>query len=86
MTAWERYCIGSNVPPDARVIEFIKCLSKELRTAATHAFLNLLQLDFDMVKRLSKSTAVIPVSICVCCSEAFSCCQKLCKTFRQFSI
>ena len=39
MSAWDRYRIGANVPPDARVIEFFECLSKELRTTATHAFL-----------------------------------------------
>ena len=36
--------------------------------------------------RYVKSTAVIPVSICVCCSKALSSCQKLGETFRQFSI
>ena len=86
MTAWERYCIGSNVPPDARVIEFIKCLSKELRTAATHAFPNILNLDLDTVKRLCKSTAVFAVSVCVLRSKALSCRQRVGETFRHFSI
>ena len=80
MSAWERYRAGSNVQPDAEVYEFIECLSKELRTSATHAHPNI-----DNVIRLSKSTAVIPVSICVRRSEALQCKQKLGETFRHFS-
>ena len=77
MAAWERYRIGWDVQPNAAVYEFIECLSEELRTAATHAHPNILTLDLDEVVRLSKSTAVIPVSICVCRREALSCKQKV---------
>ena len=86
MAAWERYRVGSNVTPDSAVYEFIECLSEELRTATTHAHPNILNLGIDKVVRLSKSTAVIPVSICVRRSEALSCKQKMGETFRHFSI
>ena len=85
MSAWERYRAGSNVQPDAEVYEFIKCLSEELRTSATHAYPNLLTLDISDVVHLSKSTAVIPVSVCVRRSEALQCKQKQGETFRHFS-
>ena len=65
MSAWERYKIGSNIRPDAEVCEFIECLSEELRTSATHAHPDILTLGIDDVIRLSKSTAVIPVSVCI---------------------
>ena len=45
MSAWEQYKVGSNVPHNSKVYEFKECLSKELRTAATHAFPNILRLD-----------------------------------------
>ena len=61
MAAWERYRVGSNAQPNSAVYKFIKCLSKELRTAATHAHPNILNLDIDEVVRLLKSTVVIPV-------------------------
>ena len=70
MSAWERYRVGSNVQPDSAVYEFIECVSKKLRTAATHAYPNILTLVIVDVVRLSKSTAVIPASICVWRSEA----------------
>ena len=85
MSAWERYKLGSNIRPDAEVYEFIECLSEELRTSVTHARPDVLTLGIDDVIRLSKSTAVIPVSICVRRSEALQCKQKLGETFRHFS-
>ena len=42
-------------------------------------------LDINDVVRLSKSTAVIPVSICIRRSEVLQCKQKLGETFRHFS-
>ena len=85
MSAWERYKAGSNVQRNAEVYEFIECLSEELRTSATHAYPNILTLGIDDVVRLAKSTAVIPVSICVRRSEALQCKQKQGETFRHFS-
>merc|ERR1711911_272164 len=54
-------------------------------TSATHAHPDTLTLGIDGVVRLSKSTAVIPVSICVRRSEALQCKQKMGETFRHFS-
>ena len=82
MLGWEQYRIGSNIPHDIKVIKFIECLSEELQTAATQTFC----LYFDAVVQLSKSTGIIPVSICVICSKALSSRQKLGKTFCQFSL
>ena len=86
MAAWERYRVGSNVQPNSAVYEFIECLLEELCTATTHAQPNILSLDIADVVRLSKSTAVIPVSICVRWSKALQCKQKMGETFRHFSI
>ena len=86
MLAWERYRVGSNIFPGSAVYKFIECLSEELRTATTHAYPNILTLDLDKGVRLLKSTAVIPVSVCICRSEALSSKQKLGETFRHFSI
>ena len=85
MSAWGRYKLGSNVQPAAEVYEFIECLSEELRTSATHAHPNILDLPIDDVISLAKSTAIIPVSICVRRSEALQCRQKVGETFRHFS-
>ena len=66
--------------------QFIKCLSEELRTTATHTCPNLVDLTFEDDMQRAKSTAVIPVSVCIRCSEALSCPQKVGETFRHFSI
>ena len=78
----DRYQIGCGIIPEARIIEIIE----ELRTAATHTFPNLIDLDFEDVVRRAKSTVVIPVYVCVGRSEALSCRQKVGKTFRHFLI
>ena len=63
------------------MIDLIKGLSEELRTVTTHAFPN--NIDFKEVVRLSKSTAIILVSVCVRRSKALSCRQKVGETFRH---
>ena len=75
--AWERYRICTNIHPNKNVIEFIQCLTEELWMATTHAFPNLVTLDLNTVVRYFKSTAVIPVFICIRRSNALSSRQKL---------
>ena len=84
MAAWERYKVGSNIVPGSAVYKFIECLSKELHTATTHTYPNIVTLDIAKVIRLSRSTTVIPVSICVRRSEVLLCKQKMGETFPTY--